>query len=178
MRSPVRHPIISLTLAMACAGAGSLPAYAGKEAGTATQTTTQLPRNVRPLHYDLMIVPDAGALRFTAKAGITIEVIQPTSSITLNALDLAFNSVHLTSDQKSWNATTTEINESQQTATFGFDHQLARGRYRLVLDYTGKIGTRIGAPVAQEGDDLGFKICHISTFQIVTVKRPEILDYL
>jgi len=122
---------------MAFAAAGSLPATAA-----AAQTTTQLPRTVRPLHYDVMIAPDAAALRFTGKVGITIEVVQPTSTITLNAVDIAFSSVNLATDQESWAASKTEINESTQTASFSFDRQLAKGRYRLTLDYSGKISTQ------------------------------------
>jgi aminopeptidase N len=137
MRSPVRHPFIFLTFAMAFMATGSPPVTAA-----AAQTTTQLPRTVRPLHYDVMITPDAAALRFTGKVGIAIEVVRPTSTITLNAVDMAFSSVNLATDQESWAASKTEINESTQTASFSFDRQLAKGRYRLTLDYSGKIGTQ------------------------------------
>ena len=137
----MRRPFLLMTFAMALAG--SLPTHAAKPAtAAATLTTSQLPRTVRPFHYDVMIAPDAAALRFTGKVGIAIEVIQPTSTITLNAVDLTFTGVKLTADQKSWDATRTEIDEKQHTATFSFDHQLAKGRYRLTIDYSGKIGTQ------------------------------------
>ena len=132
----MRQLLISLTAAMVLAGICIVPAHA------AEPTTTQLPRNIRPLHYDVMIAPDAGALSFAGKVGITIEVVRPTSAITLNALDLTFTEAKLIAGGKSWGASKTEIDESQQTATFSFDHQLAKGRYRLTLEYAGKIGTQ------------------------------------
>jgi len=128
---------------MTLAAGGGLPAHAGKPATrAAAPTTTQLPRTVRPLHYDLLIAPDAGTLRFTGKAGITIEVIQPTSVITLNAVDLAFRGVNLANGRERWAASKIDISESTQTASFSFDHRLAKGRYRLTLDYGGKINTQ------------------------------------
>ncbi|HEX8782276.1 MAG TPA: hypothetical protein VF764_02825, partial [Steroidobacteraceae bacterium] len=36
-----------------------------------------LPESVVPLHYDLALVPDAGALTFTGKVAITVDVIAP-----------------------------------------------------------------------------------------------------
>lgn len=140
----MRSPLIFLIAATVVAGTCAVPAYADKTARLTSPAlpTTQLPRGVRPLHYDLTIVPDASAMRFGGTAGITIEIDRPASSITVNALGLAFRKVRLTADEKSWDATKTEIDENRQTATFSFDHQLAKGRYRLALEYTGKIGTQ------------------------------------
>jgi len=131
-----------MMVVMLLAGALSVPATAAQRAATETLTTTQLPRSVRPIRYDLTIAPDAEAMRFVGKVDILIEVIQPTRSITLNALELTFSNVTLTAGQRRWNASSTEVNANEQTATFRFDHELVRGRYGLVLDYAGKINTQ------------------------------------
>ena len=57
---------------------------------TAAAVTTQLPRNVRPSRYDVAFTPDADKMSFVAKVKIAIEVVEPTSTIVLQAADLTF----------------------------------------------------------------------------------------
>ena len=38
----------------------------------AAETPTELPRQVRPTHYDVAIVPEPGALTFTGRATISL----------------------------------------------------------------------------------------------------------
>jgi aminopeptidase N len=110
----------------------------------AVLTTTQLPRSVRPVHYDVALTPDAKALRFTGKVNITLEVLQPTDSITLNALELVFARARLSAvgSKHAYAAPKVTLNSDAQTVTFTFDKILARGRFRLALDYSGDIGTQ------------------------------------
>ncbi|MCX7173131.1 MAG: M1 family metallopeptidase [Proteobacteria bacterium] len=141
----MRHPLIFLTAATLFAWIYHVPAYAGSPAKAAeVPATTQLPRSVRPSHYDVSITPDTDAMKFSGKVGITVEVVEQTNDITLNAVDMVFSSVSLTdaAGQRTWNASRIEVDTSRQTATFAFDHELGKGRYRLVLDYTGKIATQ------------------------------------
>src|SRR3546814_3391377 len=53
---------------------------------------TQLPVNARPRHYAISITPDADKLSFRGKIGIEMELLKPTTSVTLNAADLSFAS--------------------------------------------------------------------------------------
>src|SRR4051794_35121519 len=76
-----------LTLAAACS-LSALPAHAALP--TSAAVTTQLPRTAMPRHYDVAITPDATAGTFTGKVAITLDVVKSTSTITLNAADLAF----------------------------------------------------------------------------------------
>ncbi len=102
-------------------------------------TTTQLPRSVRPVHYDVAITPNAAALTFTGRVAVTIEVLQPTTTITLNATDLAFTKVSLSGVAA---APSVAVDAAAQTATFTFASTLAPGTYTLTMDYGGKIGTQ------------------------------------
>ncbi|MBV8665447.1 MAG: M1 family metallopeptidase [Burkholderiaceae bacterium] len=108
------------------------------------QTTTQLPRNAYPLHYDVAIVPNAAASTFAGKVKITVDVVQPTSTLTLNAADMTFQSVSLSGEHGKGEALSgkASVDAAAQTATFTFEHALAKGRYVLALDYTGVIGTQ------------------------------------
>ena len=48
----------------------------------------RLPSTVVPIHYDLSFSPDLEGADFTGTAAATVEVTEPTNSITLHALDL------------------------------------------------------------------------------------------
>ncbi|MFC4526107.1 M1 family metallopeptidase [Dyella halodurans] len=107
------------------------------------QTTTQLPRAVRPSHYAVSISPHPSSLSFDGKVTVDVEVLAPTSTITLNALDLSFSKAQLTAE-KSAVAMLPKVSTDNdaQTVTFTFDKPLARGKYQLSMSYRGKIATQ------------------------------------
>jgi aminopeptidase N len=114
-------------------------ALAGPSA--AAEITTQLPRTVRPTHYELTLAPRAEQLTFDGRAVISLDVLAPTASITLNAIDMTFASARLSGPGGERTARVA-VDAPHQTATFAFDAPLAAGSYRLALDYTGVIGTQ------------------------------------
>ena len=147
-RSPISNAVLSLVMAASLASfsASTTAATAASAATTgavkrAGEQTTQLPRGVRPTHYDVAIIPDAARSSFSAKVVIVIEVQAPTDTITLNAADLAFARASLTPNAggAAMNAVV-KVDADAQTASFKFDKPLARGSYRLALDYSGVIG--------------------------------------
>jgi aminopeptidase N len=119
------------------------------------EVTTQLPRNVRPLHYTIAAVPDPANLRFTASTDIQIEVLEPTDSITLNAADLDIASVSMGGSgpgAPALNPSDIATDAQQQTATFRFAQPIAPGRYRLTINYSGKINTQAAGLFALDYD--------------------------
>ena len=142
-----------LALAFVTAQAGAAPLKAS--APTAARIPTQLPTNVRPLRYTIAARPDAAKLRFSGRADIDIQVLQATDSITLNAADLAFDSVSLGgggSGAVALNPRKIDIDADKQTATFRFARKLAPGRYRLTIKYGGKIYTQAAGLFALDYD--------------------------
>ncbi|HEU4851252.1 MAG TPA: M1 family metallopeptidase [Telluria sp.] len=133
--------VTALISAFAAAPAVAAPAAAPARA-IAADATTQLPRSVAPSHYEVSITPNAAAATFTSKATISLTVLEPTSSITLNAADMAFASASLTGAAGAPMQPKISVDEANQTATFTFAQPLARGEYKLALDYSGKIGTQ------------------------------------
>ncbi|HYI39514.1 MAG TPA: M1 family metallopeptidase [Allosphingosinicella sp.] len=138
-------------LALALAGcarttdqaAPSIPAAAAPQASR--QIPTQLPSDVRPLQYTIHATPDAANLRFKGRADIDIEVLKPTYLITLNAAELSFIDVSLsdgTPGAPVIPARKFVLNKEEQTATIRFADEIAPGRYRLTIDYVGKIYTQ------------------------------------
>ena len=138
----MRTPLVS-AIAFALAGLSAVVA-AAPAADTSHLATTQLPRSVRPSHYDVAVVPHADKLAFDGKVAITVDVLEPTTSITLNAVDMAFANVTLApvKGKVTFAAPKVSLDADAQTATFTFDHAVPAGSYTLSMDYTGKIGTQ------------------------------------
>lgn len=110
---------------------------------TAETVTTQLPRSVRPSHYDVTITPDAKALTFTGKVAITLGVVEETRTIVLHAADLTIPKATLASvGGKRGEAATVVLDGEAQTASFTFDKPVKPGTYVLSMDYAGKINTQ------------------------------------
>ena len=137
-------------------------------------TPTQLPRTVRPSHYDVSIAPDAASLTFTGTVNISIDVLQPTSTITLQAADLTFATVRLTGAAKnaSFGAPKVAVDEAEQSATFTFAQPIPAGAYQLSIDYTGKIGTQaVGLFALDYKTDAGPRRALYSQFENSDARR-------
>ncbi|WP_232495885.1 M1 family metallopeptidase [Novosphingobium kaempferiae] len=150
MKKPYRRAALALLAGVALplsasaqdAGQGTGASSTTKGA-TADTVTTQLPRSVRPSHYDITVTPDAQAMTFAGKAAITVDVVEATSTITLHAADLAIAKAALaTKAGKKAGTPTVAIDAETQTATFTFAKPIAPGSYVLSIDYAGKINTQ------------------------------------
>ena len=135
------HRTLAVAIALALAGLAFSPPL---RADAGAQVTTQLPRDVRPRHYEISFEPHADQLSFDGKTTIHLEVLRPTDRIVLQAMDMRFSSAGmLSADGKtSFPAPKIEIDAANQTASFVFPQALPAGSHRLVLSYTGKIGTQ------------------------------------
>ena len=96
----------------------------------------RLPTTVRPQHYTLTLRPDLKAATFTGSETIDITLTEPSSSITLNAHDLAFQSVKIQAAGKVQTATVSLDKEKQQ-ATFTVPNSLPVGKATLKIEYSG-----------------------------------------
>lgn len=130
--APVRHHAV----ARAVSTAPVLPPLDRRD------IPTQLPKTVRPAQYALDIRPDAEKLAFSGIATIDVDVLQPVTEIILNAVDMHFNKVTLAplpGGAHPVEASNVRVDEAAQTATITFPATIRPGRYRLVIDYRGKI---------------------------------------
>ncbi len=144
----MRRNLVTAAISLALCGAtfhasAQMPAATSRAANPpAVQATTQLPRNVKPSHYAIEVTPHADTLTFDSKVKISVEVLEPTSSIVLQAVDMTFANSMLATESGSKLRPKVGVDVQNQTATFSFDQPLAAGRYTLSTDYTGKIGTQ------------------------------------
>ncbi len=113
------------TLLAALALAAPLSAFAAP---------TRLPSDVRPMHYDIMVEPDATKLSFTGSETVTVDVRAATRTITLNAADLTIASATLDGTPAQ-----IAIDTAGQRATFTFARAIPVGQHRLKIAYAGKI---------------------------------------
>ena len=126
-------------LAALMLGAALAPLSANAQ--PATQVISQLPRNAKPLHYAISFTPDAPNMRFSGKVAIDLDLLTSSKSITLNAVDLNFKSAKLTNAKgQSWTPSV-KFDADAQTVTLAVPTAMAAGRYRLDIDYDGKIYT-------------------------------------
>ena len=140
-----RRPTCSILASAIVLTLAAAPAFAA---------TTELPRTVRPNHYDVTITPHAQALDFDGRVEIAIEVLEATDRITLNARDLVFSKVVLEGEDGDDVSARPKItlDDKTQTATFTFPATIAPGKYRLALDYTGRIATQPAGLFAMDYD--------------------------
>ena len=134
----------SVSAAPAAKAAKPEPAVAatsiGSKGATFATVTTQLPRNVRPSHYDLAFTPDTDKMVFTARVKIAIEVVEPTATVTLQAADLTFSKAEIARQNgEKVGAASIKVDGEAQTAAFTFGKVLPKGKYVLSIDYAGKI---------------------------------------
>jgi aminopeptidase N len=99
-------------------------------------TPGPLPKNVVPSAYRIDLAPDLQERKFTGREEIDVAVTEPTAIVTLNAVDLKFESVTLKGES---GAALVTLNAAKQTASLRFARALARGRHTLVIAYQGPI---------------------------------------
>lgn len=143
MKALLRSTAATILLAGTAPGSPALSQESGSKGATAETVTTQLPRSVRPTHYDVQIEPDAAKLTFDGKVAIEVEVVEQTSTITLHAADLVIRKAQLADVAgTSFGRAGVILDKDAQTASFTFARPLAPGRYRLSIDYSGKVSTQ------------------------------------
>ena len=174
----MRRNLVTAAITLALCGA-TLPAAAQtpaevsrKASPPAVRATTQLPRNVVPSHYAIEVTPHADKLAFDGKVVIDIDVIEPTSTITLQAVNLTIAKSMLTGKSRKALLPKVSLDEPSQTATFTFDAPLAAGRYALAIDYTGVINTQANGLFAIDYDtEAGKKRALYTQFEAPDARR-------
>ncbi|HEY1806344.1 MAG TPA: M1 family metallopeptidase [Terracidiphilus sp.] len=102
----------------------------------------RLPTSVVPTHYTLKLSPDLKAATFSGEEAIDVNIAAPTRSITLNAIEIAFQSVTITSDGPEQTGTVSLDSEKQQ-ATFMFPETIPAGHASIKIHYTGILNNEL-----------------------------------
>jgi aminopeptidase N len=102
----------------------------------------RLPSTVHPEHYTLTLTPDLKAATFSGVETIEVSLAEPTDHITLNSIEIAFQSVTVTANGKQQTAAVTEDKDKEQ-ATFTLPQRLPAGKATLSIAYTGILNNEL-----------------------------------
>jgi aminopeptidase N len=96
----------------------------------------KLPKTVIPLSYAIELTPDLDSLALPGDETIDIEVREPTSRLTLNAIDTTFDAASIDGDAQRADVT---LDAAAETATLSFPQPLPAGSHRLRIRFTARI---------------------------------------
>jgi aminopeptidase N len=123
----------ALALALSLSGnARAEPAFAFDA------TPGKLPKTVVPISYAIELAPDLHSLTLAGSEIVEIEVREPTSQVTLNAVDMTIAEAGLDDPPR---PVLVALDAAAETATLSFAEPLAQGRHRLRLGFTAKINS-------------------------------------
>jgi len=102
----------------------------------------RLPDNVLPEHYKLGITPSFSDDSFSGTEAIQVRVVKPTSTITLNSLELELREVTVTADGKTQPATV-KLEPEKEIAVLTVPQSLPAGRAEIHLQFSGKLNKQL-----------------------------------
>ncbi len=102
----------------------------------------RLPETVLPEHYALTLTPDLKAATFSGVETIDISVKAPTKTVTLNAAEIAFQSVTVSAAGKQQEATVA-LDPTKQQATLSFPNALSAGKASIAIHFTGILNNEL-----------------------------------
>ena len=103
-----------------------------------------LPANVKPIKYRLTLEPDLNSFTFNGSETIDVEVLEPTSRVTLNSTEITVQSCRLTlAGGSTLSPRNIAYDESAETVTFEFDFSLPVGAASLEIEFAGELNDRL-----------------------------------
>ncbi|OCL08274.1 hypothetical protein AOQ84DRAFT_222052 [Glonium stellatum] len=100
-----------------------------------------LPKNVKPIHYDLTLEPNLETFEYEGKVVIDLDVVEDTTSISLNTLELKIHSTKIsTGDKLITSSPEIQYNEDTQTTKISFNETIPGGsKATLTQTFTGTL---------------------------------------
>ena len=97
---------------------------------------------VIPEHYSLWFAPDLEKETFRGRTTLNVTVRRPTTTVTLNAAEIQFGEVKVTSGGRTQVARVT-VDENAERATFSVPERLSRGPATIEVTYTGLLNDKL-----------------------------------
>ena len=125
-----------------------------------------LPTNVKPTRYRLTLEPDLEAFTFRGEEAVDIDVVEPSSEITLNSTDIDIVSSRLTVDGDGvLIPKDIALDESQETATFVFESEIPTGSATLEITFTGELNDKLRGFYRSHYTDIDGREQYLATTQ-------------
>src|SRR2546429_2812209 len=131
-------------------------------------TAQRLPQVATPENYKLVFTPDLEKATFEGDETISLKVLKPTSEITLNAVDIDFHDVTITSGGSSQKAKVTPEKEKEMVA-LAVEKPLAAGPATVHITYSGILSSEMRGLYLGK-DDQGRKYA-ASQFEATDARR-------
>jgi aminopeptidase N len=119
-----------------------LPAITFVAAALSFASAQRLPEVATPENYKLSFTPDLEKATFEGDETIAIRVLKPTSEITLNAADIDFHDVSITSGGATQKAKVTAQKENEMVV-LSVEKPLAAGAARIHIAYSGILNSEM-----------------------------------
>ncbi|MGB9106271.1 MAG: M1 family aminopeptidase, partial [Terriglobales bacterium] len=113
--------VVAVLLFMACAG-----------------NAQRLPGDVVPSHYQIALAPDLKSATFEGEETIEVRVLKPASNIVLNAAEIKFGDVTVTSGSATQTAKVT-ADEKSEMATLALSNAVPAGPATIHIKFAGKL---------------------------------------
>ncbi|KAL7273583.1 Aminopeptidase 2 mitochondrial [Rhizina undulata] len=105
-----------------------------------TQGREVLPTNVKPTSYALDVEPDFEKFTFDGKVAIDLDVVEDSTSVAVNSLDIDIKEVELKHGGNIQKPTETSYDKDIQTVTFKFKDTIPAGsKVTLTIKYVGDL---------------------------------------
>lgn len=127
-----------------------------------------LPTNVKPMHYDLTLEPNLETFEYEGKVVIDLDVMEDTTSISLNTLDLKIHSTEISADSVVITSTPElHYNEDTQTTRISFPHTIPAGKKAtLTHTFTGTLNNNMAGFYRSSYKGKDGSTQHIATTQM------------
>ncbi len=102
----------------------------------------RLPDSVRPDHYKLSLTPDLKAATYAGTETIEVALKEPSRTITLNAIEIAFQSVKITAGGKEQTATVA-LDKDKEQAAFTVADAIPAGKASIAIEFTGILNNEL-----------------------------------
>jgi puromycin-sensitive aminopeptidase len=108
-----------------------------------TANPHRLPKDVRPVRYDLTLSPDLGQRDFVGEVAITITVQENTGEIVCNAADLSITKAWIVSADGSRNDAAITLDPTLERATFVSERTIPAGESKLHVQFAGTLNDKL-----------------------------------
>ncbi|MCH8297660.1 MAG: M1 family metallopeptidase [Chloroflexi bacterium] len=102
-----------------------------------------LPETTRPSKYRITLQPDLHNFTFKGEQSVDLQILEPTSTIVLNSVELKISSATLHLNGAALSSRSITLDEEAQTATLDFGDTIQPGDARLEMVFTGELNDKL-----------------------------------
>ena len=102
-----------------------------------------VPANVKPVKYQITLEPDLEKFTFKGTVLTEVEILEATSSITMNSVEIEVQSCAVTSGGNTLTLQNISYDDEHETVTFDFGSSLSEGPASLDMAFTGDLNDKL-----------------------------------